>query len=80
MANMKRWMQEEHLKYADIADVLGLTPSTVWQKVNGNYSWLPKDMKALEKVFGLPPAFVLDMVPFESLASSQSKATTLQVR
>lgn len=67
MSNMKRWVQEQGISYAQLAKELGQSDASITQKLNLKTSWQHRDLVALRNLYGLSSDFVNDFVSYESV-------------
>jgi len=63
---MKRWLREQGMSYARLADQLGQSDSSISQKVNRKTPWQYADRVKLNQLHGLSS----DFVPYESVFPS----------
>lgn len=59
MSNMKRWLREHGISYAQLAKQLNQSQPSISQKVNGETAWQQKDLLFLHDHYGLSSDFVL---------------------
>lgn len=50
----KGWLLENHITYADLAELLGLNIATVSAKINGTSDFSLSEVKLLKSKYGLP--------------------------
>lgn len=67
MSNMKRWVQEQGISYAQLAKELGQSDASITQKLNLKTPWQHRDLVALRNLCGLSSDFVNDFVSYESV-------------
>ena len=66
MSNMKRWLREHGISYAQLAKQLNQSQPSISQKVNLKTCWQFDDCRRLRDVYGLSSDFVQDLVPYEA--------------
>ena len=66
MSNMKRWLREHGIAYAQLAKQLNQSQPSISQKVNLKTCWQFDDCRRLRDVYGLSSDFVQDLVPYEA--------------
>ena len=66
MSNMKRWLREHGISYAQLAKQLNQSQPSISQKVNLKTCWQFDDCRCLRDVYGLSSDFVQDLVPYEA--------------
>lgn len=59
--DMRSWMQEQGLTYRSLAAEMGLSATSVWQKVHGDVQWQLRDLVFFHDKFGLSSDFVLGL-------------------
>ena len=67
MSNMKRWLRQRGMSYAQLANQLNQSYASICQKLNCKTNWQRADCVRLMQLYGLSSDFVQDLVPYESL-------------
>lgn len=67
MSNMKKWLRQRGMSYAQLARQLNQSYASICQKVNCKTNWQRADCARLMQLYGLSSDFVQDLVPYESL-------------
>lgn len=57
--DFRDWLRIQDVKQRELAEILGISGSSVSGKVTGKVAWQPKDLKALHDAYGLSADFVL---------------------
>lgn len=59
--DMRSWMQEQGLTYRSLAAEMGLSATSVWQKMHGDVQWQLRDLVFFHDKYGLSSDFVLGL-------------------
>ena len=65
MSNMKRWLRENNLSTAMLAEEMNQSRASIIQKTNGNTHWQYSDLAFLFNQYGLSSDFVQDFIPYD---------------
>lgn len=57
----KGWLTEHHIVQRSAAETLDLPVGTFNRKLNGEIAWLDRDLRRINKVYGLSADFVLGL-------------------
>lgn len=63
---MKKWLSDQGISYRQLATVMGMSPSAVCKRVNGQVPWTGTDLLLLHRQYGLSSDFVLDIEPIQT--------------
>lgn len=60
---LKDWLNQRGISYRALAADMGLSPSAVCKRINGQVDWTSTDLLFLNDRYGLSSDFVLGLVP-----------------